>query len=211
MLRSITVLDFETSGLDPRNDRVIEMAAIRVMDGRIASEFRTVIPYDKPLPRKITEITGLTDDDLEHGMDEVTAFKILNRFIGNNLIVAHNAAFDLAFLHYTLKRLAGRSFNNPFIDTLTVARDRSHYPYTLSALCERYGASFEGAHRALNDVHACWRLLENLHNEAPLDDYVNRLGYLRKYGPPRWAPEHALLVPQENRYAEERGGSQAAN
>jgi len=200
MLRNLTIFDFETTGLDPQRDRVIEIAAIRVIDGVVASEFRTLIQYEGKLAPKITEITGITDEDLAYGMDEVTAFKILNRFLGNHVLVAHNAAFDLSFLHYTLKRLAGRSFNNSFLDTLTISRDRSVYPYTLSDMCNRYAVPLEGAHRALNDVNGCWKLLEALYNEAPIDTYINKLGYLKKYGPPKWMPDYAIPVAQENVY-----------
>ncbi|MCR8644699.1 3'-5' exonuclease [Paenibacillus sp. N1-5-1-14] len=208
MFTNLTILDFETTGLDPMRDRVIEIAAIRVMDGKVVSEFSTLVQYEGKLSSKITEITGLTDEDLRYGMDELTAFKILNRFLGDNVIVAHNAAFDLSFLHHSLKRLAGRSFNNSFLDTLTISRDRTFYPYTLSETCKRFSIPLEGAHRALNDVHACWGLLENYYNEGPLDAYVNQLGYLRKYGPPKWVPDYANTVPQENVY-EDKKRSQA--
>jgi DNA polymerase-3 subunit epsilon len=203
MLRNLTIFDFETTGLDPQKDRVIEMAAVRVVDGIIASEFRTFIQYEGRLAAKITEITGITEEDLLTGMDEETAFRILNRFLGDSVLVAHNAAFDLGFLHHTLKRLAGRSFSNSFIDTLTISRDRTVYPYTLGEMCQRYAIELEGAHRALNDVFGCWKLLEAMHNEKSVDTYINKLGFLGKYGPPKWMPDYAVPVSQENRYEDQ--------
>ncbi|MDB5053397.1 MAG: hypothetical protein JWM44_1447 [Bacilli bacterium] len=202
MFNNITVFDFETTGLDPQKDRVIEMAAIRIANGQVVGEFSTLVQFNGTLSPKIIELTGITDAALQHGFDEVTAFKVFNRFIGDSLIVAHNAAFDLGFLHYSLKRLAGRSFSNSFIDTLTVSRDRTFFPYKLVDLCQRYDISLVGAHRALSDVYGCWHLYEKLNQEARIDEYLNKLGFMPKYGPPKWKPDYAVLQSQENRYEE---------
>jgi DNA polymerase-3 subunit epsilon len=202
MFNNITVFDFETTGLDPQKDRVIEMAAIRIANGHVVGEFSTLVQFNGTLSPKIIELTGITDAALQHGFDEVTAFKVFNRFIGDSLIVAHNAAFDLGFLHYSLKRLAGRSFSNSFIDTLTVSRDRTFFPYKLVDLCQRYDISLVGAHRALSDVYGCWHLYEKLNQEVRIDEYLNKLGFMPKYGPPKWKPDYAVLQSQENRYEE---------
>ncbi|MFD0961009.1 3'-5' exonuclease [Paenibacillus chungangensis] len=196
-----TVIDFETSGLDPIKDRVIEIAAIRCINGEIVSEFSTLVRYDDKLSPKITELTGITDEMTAGGMDEDTAFRILNRMIGNHILIAHNAGFDLGFLHYTLMRLAGRSFHNSFIDTLTISRERHAYPHTLKDMCDRYHIPLIGGHRALNDVIACWELFRKLDEEAPVQQHLNKLGYLSKYGPPRWSPPHAELEPIQLKYA----------
>jgi DNA polymerase-3 subunit epsilon len=202
MIGDITVFDFETSGLDPQKDRVIEMAAIRIANGQVVGEFSTLVQYGGVLSPKIIELTGIQDEALKHGFDEETAFKIFNRFIGKSVIVAHNAAFDLGFLHHSLKRLAGRSFSNSFIDTLTISRERTFFPYKLVDLCDRYNIELVGAHRALSDVYGCWHLLEKLSEEVKVSDYLNKLGYMTKYGPPKWAPDYAVLQGQENRYEE---------
>ncbi|MGG3504716.1 3'-5' exonuclease [Paenibacillus lautus] len=200
MLNNLTVFDFETTGLDPVNDRVIEMAAVRVVDGEIVTGFHSLIKTDIELTPKITEITGIYPEMLQGAMEEDLAFRILRNIMGDSLLVAHNAAFDLQFLHYALQRLAGKTFTNPFIDTLTISRDRRTYPHKLTDMCSRYGIELEGAHRALNDVEGCWKLLEAMHNEEPVDSYINRMGYLSKYGPPDWAPAHAELFGTSNRY-----------
>ena len=201
MLNDITVFDFETSGLDPVNDRVIEIAAIRIRDGQVVSEFSTLVRLtDRELSPKVTELTGITPEMLAGGMDETLAFKILRNLMGDSLLVAHNAAFDLQFLHWGMQRIGGKTFSNDFIDTLTIARDRFTYPHRLEDLCQRLGIALDGAHRALNDVYACWKLLQTMHEQEPVDNWVNRLGYLRKYPPPVWVPAHAKVFPTDNRY-----------
>jgi DNA polymerase-3 subunit epsilon len=200
-LSNITILDFETSGLDSARDRVIEMAAIRCYDGEIVSQFSTLVRFDGNLPAKITEITGITSQDLVNGMEEETAFRILNRIIGDSVIVAHNAMFDLSFLHHALLRLANRSFKNSFLDTLTISRNRHPYPHNLKVMCDRYAVELEEAHRALNDVYACWKLLEKMNEEQSVEKELNVLGYMKKYGAPKWYPQHANIVPIEIKYA----------
>src|SRR5690606_29815937 len=128
------------------------------------------VQYDGKLSPKITELTGITDDMTACGMDEDTAFRILNRMLGDHILIAHNAQFDLAFLHHSLMRIAGRSFKNDFIDTLTISRTRHVYPHTLKDMCDRYGIPLIGGHRALNDVIACWELFRTMHEEQPAMD-----------------------------------------
>ncbi|QJC52924.1 3'-5' exonuclease [Paenibacillus albicereus] len=201
MLNDVTVFDFETSGLSPERDRVIEMAAVRIKNGQIVAEFSTLVRIDFPLAPKITELTGITPEMLTEATDETLAFKILRNLMGDSLLVAHNAAFDLQFLHHGMQRLAGKTFTNPFMDTLTICRDRKPYPHKLENMAVTYGIELDGAHRALNDVKATWELLVALHLEKPVDEWLNRLGYLSKYGPPTWAPNHAKLFGTSNRYA----------
>ncbi len=205
MIDDITVFDFETSGLDPEKDQVIELAAIRCIKGEIVSSFSTLIQYDKILAPKITELTGIKQSDLVNGMTERHAFAILRNLMGNSTIVAHNAGFDLGFLHYTLLRLDKPTFSNRFIDTMTICRERYTYRskpegHKLEGMCTRLGIKLEGAHRALADVYACWELLKLLHAESPIDQFLNQLGYMRKYGPPKWMPSYADPFPTDNRY-----------
>lgn len=196
----LTVFDFETSGLDPEKERVIEMAALKIHKGVIVGSFNCFIKHPEPLSQKITELTGITDDDLKDGFEEDIAFKLLKQFMGNNIIVAHNAGFDLGFLHFSRMRLFNQSFANSFIDTLTIARDRDVFPHKLTDLTTRYELEMEGAHRALNDVYGCYKLLQHFNKQEPVEDWINRLGYLSKYGAPKWSPAYADVFGTENKY-----------
>lgn len=206
LINDITVFDFETSGLSPDKDRVIEMAAIRIRGGEVVGSFSTLVNQPITITAKITEITGITQAEMEDGMPERQALAILNQFMIGSTLVAHNAAFDLGFLHCTLQRLAGKTFDHAFIDTLTICRDRYPYPHKLTDMCDRFGIQLDGAHRALNDVYGCWEVLKALHEAKPITEYKNVLGYLNKYGPPKIAPEYATLVGQDNRYEPRNAG-----
>lgn len=203
LLNDVTVFDFETTGLEPKECGVIEMAAIRVKDGEIISSFNTVVRQDVELNPKIIELTGITTEMMLLGMNESIAFKILRNIMGNSLLVAHNAAFDLSFLHHSMMRLGWKeTFKNQFIDTCTIARERHTFPHKLTDMCERYGINLTGAHRALNDVIGCWELLRAMHSESAVDAYINKLGYVRKYGPPDWVPDYAEVVPVDLKFEE---------
>ncbi|OPG98390.1 DNA polymerase III subunit epsilon [Chryseobacterium mucoviscidosis] len=204
MLDNVTVFDFETTGLDPEKERVIEMAAIQVVNGEIVTTFSALVNPGREISPKITELTGITNEMLVHGIDESLAFRILRNIMGDSLLVAHNAAFDLQFLHHALQRLAGKTFTNNFVDTMTIARDRHTYPHKLTDMCDRYAIKLEGAHRALNDVEGCWSLLKAMDEKQPVNEYLNKLGYLSKYGPPAWVPDHAITFGTANKY-EPRG------
>lgn len=197
---NLCIFDFETSGLDPETDRIIEVAAIKVVAGKVVSEFSTLI-QNGPVEPKITELTGITNDELPHGLKEKEALSVLNRLAHGCTLVAHNAAFDLAFYHHTLIRHEKPTLTHDFIDTMTISRERHVYPHRLENMCKRYGIELTGAHRALNDVYGCWNLLKALHDEESVENWVNKLGYLNKYGPNKWYPAHAHVFGTDNKYA----------
>jgi len=196
----LCIWDFETSGLDPEKESVIEMAALKIHKGIIVGSFNCFVKHDKPLSQKITELTGITDEDLKDGFDEDIAFRLLKQFMGNNIIVAHNASFDLQFLHHSRMRLFNLSFGNSFIDTLSIARDRDVFPHKLTNLCERYDIEMDTAHRALADVYGCYHLLQKFDRDDSIEPWINRLGYLSKYGAPKWSPDYADVFGTENKY-----------
>ncbi|OIJ22044.1 hypothetical protein BKP45_05040 [Anaerobacillus alkalidiazotrophicus] len=201
MLNDVVVFDVETTGLSCKSCRVIELAAVKVQNGVVVDGFNKLVKIEGELPEVITKITGITKRDLdEKGLDKNEVFTQFKSFIGNSLLVAHNAAFDLGFLHYGFKRNGLETFNNDFIDTLTISRDRHYYPHKLEDMCERYNIELKNAHRALADVIATFELLTKLHEESPVNAYLNTIGYLSKYGEPEFYPTYAKVFPTENQY-----------
>jgi DNA polymerase-3 subunit epsilon len=204
MSGTFCVFDVETSGLSPATgDKVIELAAVRFVNGVEIGNFSCVI-NNGPVTPKIIEITKITNEMIASGMDEVGAIQSFLRLAEGATLIAHNAGFDLRFIHYTLMRLTGRTLSNPFYDTLTISRERTTYPHTLGDMCTKYGIKLEGAHRALNDVYACWELFKSLNMETPVNNYLNRLGYMKKYGREGWYPEYADVYPLTLKYENSR-------
>lgn len=151
----IVVFDFETTGLNPRRDRIIEVGAVKLLGDQIIDTFSEMVNPGMALPPKITEITGITDADV---IGAEPAEKILPRFltfIGDAVIAAHNAKFDCAFLKNELARM-GKRFSAPRLDTLLLAQKL--YPemtrFRLGTLCRALHVSLKNAHRAVHDAKA---------------------------------------------------------
>lgn len=206
MINDITIFDFETTGLDQVNDRIVEMAALRIRDGKVIGSFQTLVHQTKEINPKAKAANGIEESDLVNAMDEVLAYKILRNIMRDSVLVAHNAIFDLGFLHHTAERLGGRAVTNPFFDTLTIARIRYPYPHTLTDMCQRLNIKLEGAHRALNDVMGTWEILRAMDELEPVDRWINKIGYVRKFGAPKWAPAHAETFPIELSYEPRNAG-----
>ncbi len=189
------MLDFETTGVSGGKGRVIEIAALKGSHHQITGRFHTLVQLKGELPPKITEITGITAQDLVHGMEERAAFSILREFIGASTVVAHNIPFDLGFLYSTYRRLKLEPVAHPFLDTLSVCRLRQPSPRSLPDMCKAYGIPLTRWHRALPDATATWHLLQRLHQESPLDHLRNKLVLNPRYGAPRWLPPLAEVIP----------------
>ena len=151
----IVVFDFETTGLYASADRIIEIGAVRLVDGKVTDELSLLCDPGVPLKPKITEITGITDIMLSGKEKPAEAVQKLLDFIGDNAVAAHNAPFDMGFLQAECGRM-GVTFRAPVIDTLVLARRL--YPgqrsYKLGALCRQLGVSLKNAHRAVHDAGA---------------------------------------------------------
>lgn len=157
-----TVLDLETTGLNPKTDKIIEIGAIRVRDGKLTEEFSTLINPGRKLEERITALTGITDEALEHAPSIEEVWPSLLAFLGTDLLVGHRILFDYSFL----KRVAVNqkcTFERQGIDTLKIARKclPDLESRRLPDLCKNYGIPHH-AHRAADDAVATFRLYEKL-------------------------------------------------
>ena len=155
-------IDLETTGLNPKRDRIIEIGAIRVEQGQIVEEFSTFVDPGRKLEERITELTGIRDKDLEDApqLDEV--FPKLLEFMGELPLLGHSILFDYSFLK---KAAVDRklTFERSAVDTLQIARkylpDLPHR--NLEYLCRYYEIPHH-AHRALEDAKATDQLFRKL-------------------------------------------------
>ena len=201
---SLLVLDTETTGFSPRRDEIIELAMLRLTpDGEEESydEFILLSP-GTALPPRITELTGITEEDLRGGVGKDKAARALADMLGRGgktLVAAYNAQFDLVFLYYLLDAygLAGALRGAKFLDAMTVYKDRRPYPHRLADAVEAYALSAQNTHRAIDDTRATVQLLCAMDaEESDLDRYVNLFGYNPKYGLPRPSIKSVTYKPQ---------------
>ena len=184
----LVVFDTETTGIEFGRDRIIEIGAVAVENGAERGNFNALVrlPAGQMLPTFITELTGITDEQLDReGVDDRAAAEGFCRLLEGAerpLLVAYNAQFDLNFLYYLLKPLGLVSvLRKPrFLDALTVYRDRRDYPHKLCNAIEAYGLTeAENSHRAVDAARATVLLLEAM--AAEKDDlmrYIDLFGTL---------------------------------
>ena len=151
------VLDVETTGLSPEyGDRVIEIGAVALQDGRIVEEFHTLINIESPIPKAVQGIHGITDEMLIGRPKPDEVMPGFRDFIKNSILVAHNARFDVGFIKHEFARL-NLDFNNEYFCTLETSRRL--YPGLLNhklptVYRHLFGHLSEGTrlHRALDDA-----------------------------------------------------------
>src|SRR5690554_1805044 len=112
-----TVFDLETTGLDPQTSKVIEIAALRIRKGKVIGSLSYLINPEVNIPAKITEITGITNEDVKFSPTIKQIFPWLMSIFGDSLLVAHNLLFDISFIEVLNQQLRGKAVQHSFIDT----------------------------------------------------------------------------------------------
>lgn len=166
MWNDYTVIDLEMTGLSVKEDRITEIGAVRVRNGQIADTYGMLVNPHRPIPQRVTEITGITDAMVEDAMEPDEAIGGLIDFIGEDVIVGQNVIFDYSFLkQWAVNRK--RPLELKALDTLKLARKLlpQEQPKNLEALCSYYQIRREHGHRALDDAIQTQRLFEILMNE----------------------------------------------
>lgn len=150
-MKSIVALDIETTGLDPNNDAIIEIGAVRFNANRVEGEWQSLINPGRKIPPFITQLTGITSQMVVSAPALHEVLDDLIAFIGDTPVVGHNVQFDLSFFH---KQRALRW--NDRIDTYDMASILlpGNSRYNLSALAQSLNVPFPATHRALDDARA---------------------------------------------------------
>lgn len=162
MTDSYICIDLETTGLDPKRDKIIEIGAVRVEDNVIAAEWRSFVNPGKKLEERIVELTGIRDEQLADAPKIGQLLPELFDFAGDRILLGHSVLFDFSFL----KKAAVNermTFERQGIDTLKIAR--KYLPElesrSLAYLCQYYEIP-HNAHRALEDAKATAALYRKL-------------------------------------------------
>ncbi|ESQ84869.1 hypothetical protein AEAC466_07375 [Asticcacaulis sp. AC466] len=162
------VVDVETTGGRPPNDRVTEIGAVKIQRGEVIGEWSSLINPEKRIPHFITQLTGISNDMVRDAPTFADIADDFADFMEGAIFVAHNVAFDHGFIASEFRRLE-RRFRHPKL--CTCASMRRHYPgltsYGLANLCREFNIDLKTHHRALADARAAAELL-NLVNEKRL-------------------------------------------
>ena len=150
------VFDIETTGLNSHTNKIIEIGAVKIKAGRIIDRYSQLINPGISIPYHITEITSITNEQVANQpkIDEVIGKFV--EFIGDAVLVAHNAPFDMGFIKRDIKEYLNIDLESSVIDTLQMARDLfpDFKKYGLGDLNKSLGLALEKHHRAVDDSQA---------------------------------------------------------
>ena len=163
--------DIETTGLSAVRDKITEIGAVKVENGVITDTFSTFANPEMPIPQKITQLTGITDDMVKDAPSQSEAVGAFLEFAGDNVLVAHNAPFDTSFIAKACEDM-GREYNYTSIDTVAISRailtDIKNCKLDTVAKFLRLGDF--NHHRATDDAEMLARIFINLCQRLT-DDY----------------------------------------
>ncbi len=154
------VFDVETTGLDKRKDKITEIGAVKIKDGKIIDSFSTLINPGIEIPAKITDLTGISNDMVKDAPLERDILPSFIDFIGDSVLVAHNASFDMAFLNNAARAL-NIKVPNTVLDTLELSRKL--FPdlkkHKLNIVANHLSIKLDNHHRAVDDSKCAGEIL----------------------------------------------------
>ena len=183
--KTFVVFDVETTGLSAVYDTIIEIAGVKIHQGEIIDRFESFANPHRPLSKIITDITGITDDMLVDAPEVDDVLQEFYEWMGNDILVAHNATFDIGFLNTGLQKINIEPLDNAIIDTLELARFL--FPelgnHRLNTLCNHLDIELVQHHRAIYDAEATgylfWKFLKllqekNIVNHNELNNHIGQ-------------------------------------
>ena len=201
---TFVVFDVETTGLSTAYDTIIELAAVKIKEGKVIERFERFANPHKPLTAKIIELTHITDDMLQDAPEVDEVVKEFKDFIGDSIVVAHNASFDIGFLYTAYEKAGIHGVTHPVIDTLELSRflNPTLKSHRLNTLCKKYGIELTQHHRAIYDTEATGELMLYLLKDAKEkgihyhDEFNQQINRDESYKQSR--PYHCTILAADN-------------
>jgi len=198
------VFDIETTGFSAETDRIIEIGAVKVEKGQITDKFSTFVNPKRPIPFRITELTSITDDMVIDAPEMEEVLPKFLEFVGDAVLVAHNASFDVGFIEQNCKRLG---IEAKFTSVDTVALGRILLPslskYKLDVVAKALNISLENHHRAVDDAGATAKIfvkfIEML-KERDINDLkgINAFGHLNPNAIRKLPTYHVIILARND-------------
>ena len=194
------VFDLETTGFSPKNDKIIEIGAVKVKNGKIIDSFSEFVNPRRPIPYKITELTGISDDMVKYADSIDFVLPKFMEFIGDAAVVAHNVSFDCSFIEKNCKDL-DLPFNATILDTVQICRFL--YPelksVKLNLVAKHLGVKLTSHHRAVDDAKAtgdifveCIKKIKEEYEVSSLSD-LNKI-FLEKVDIKKLPTYHIIIL-----------------
>ena len=198
------VFDIETTGFSSVKDHIIEIGAVKVENGRMTERYSTFVNPGVPIPFRITSLTSITDEMVMDSPKIDVVLPEFLEFVGDAVLVAHNAAFDVGFIEQNCKNL-GLPHEYTYLDTVALARVLlpTLSKYKLNVVAKALGISLENHHRAVDDAGATAEIFErfvSMLEERGLRTLkeVNQFGELNPDAIKKMPTYHAIILAQNN-------------
>jgi len=188
---NFVVVDTETTGHSPLQNRIMDIAAVMISNGEIQDDFHSLINPHQIIPPFISQMTKITNDDVANAPEERDIIPKFNEFFKNEntIFVAHNANFDYSFISEAYRRISFSDFNPPILDTLKIARHifPENQKKGVSSLATLFGIRIRNRHSAYGDAKATAKilvyLLEMLEDEYEIETIEDLLAFQNTKNP----------------------------
>ncbi|TCS75792.1 DNA polymerase III catalytic subunit PolC type [Muricomes intestini] len=199
-----TVFDLETTGFSAIKDKIIEIGAVKVVNGEIVDRFSTFVNPRRPIPFEITKLTSITDEMVMGSPDIERILPQFLEFVGDSVLVAHNAGFDVGFIEQNCRY---QDITPHFVYVDTVALARVLLPalsrYKLNTVAKALGISLENHHRAVDDAAATAEIFVKFvqmlkeQNITTLKE-INRFGDMNPNAIRKMPTHHVIILIQND-------------
>ncbi|HEY5560155.1 MAG TPA: PolC-type DNA polymerase III [Clostridiaceae bacterium] len=193
------VFDFETTGLSSEKDKIIEIGAVKISNGEIIETFSKFVNPKRDIPEKIVQLTGINNDIVANEATIDVVLPDFIKFIGDAILVAHNAEFDVSFLKKNLRGISC-DFNSDYLDTIPLCKFL--YPelkrYKLDIVAKHLGIHPFSHHRAIDDARATGEILLRCFKDL-LDKNIESLAtmneeYLKNLDIKKLTSHHLIIL-----------------
>ena len=197
------VFDLETTGLSNRSCKIIEIGAVKIKAGEIIEEFNTFVDPECEISEEITNLTSITNEDVKGAPKEREAIESFMDFVGDRLLIAHNANFDIGFVRVALERY-GIPFTNSYLDTVGLSKyvNPELSKHKLNIIAEHYKLEEFHHHRACDDARTLayifFVMLERLRSEG-VTTFERMVDAMSEKADPLKLPVNHMIIFAKNK------------
>ncbi len=198
----MVVFDIETTGLSNRTCKIIEIGAVKVKGGKVIDRMDIFVDPECPIPEEITRLTSITDDMVKGAPKEREAVEEFLNFIGDSMLIAHNAAFDVGFIRIACER-QGFDFSNTYLDTVGLSKfvNPDLKNHKLDTIAKYYDLDDFHHHRASDDAEVLSKIfsvmVERMRADG-IDTFERMLDAMSEKSDPLKLPCHHMIIFAKN-------------
>ena len=193
----LIVFDIETTGLHKNTCKITEIGAVKIKNGEVIERYNTFVNPQCPIPEDIIELTSITNEMVENERTIDVVLPEFLEFIGDRLLIAHNADFDTGFIRHAANEL-GLEFTNPYLDTVALSRflNPNLKAHKLDALAKHYKLGDFNHHRACDDAEMLAMIFFKMTKQL-IDMDVKKFADIKNYmstDPLKLKPYHQIIL-----------------